>query len=129
MKTAHNSPWMGRRHPVAVLVTPKGNEDIDSPNFLASINMCRKCGERRKAMETIPACSSPRRIRNVVVVGTPKGNGDLFFAHPTVIDSMPEVQKSVFECWLDQERFEELWQRLCAEMDADEDLLIAYALD
>ncbi len=39
------------------------------------------------------------------------------------------VQKSVFEFWLDEERFEELWRRLCAEMDADKDVLIAYALD
>ena len=39
------------------------------------------------------------------------------------------VQKSVFEFWLDEDRFEELWRRLCAEMNAEEDLLIAYALD
>lgn len=39
------------------------------------------------------------------------------------------VQKSVFEFWLDEERFDELWRRLCAEMDAEEDVLIAYALD
>lgn len=39
------------------------------------------------------------------------------------------VQKSVFEFWLDEERFDELWKRLCAEMDGEEDLLIAYALD
>lgn len=39
------------------------------------------------------------------------------------------VQKSVFEFWLDEERFDELWRRLCAEMNAEEDVLIAYALD
>ena len=39
------------------------------------------------------------------------------------------VQKSVFEFWLDEERFDELWRRLCAAMDPEEDTLIAYALD
>lgn len=39
------------------------------------------------------------------------------------------VQKSVFEFWLDQERFDELWSRLCTEMDSEEDVLIAYTLD
>jgi CRISPR-associated protein Cas2 len=39
------------------------------------------------------------------------------------------VQKSVFEFWLDEERFEELWSRLCSSMNPDEDVLIAYALD
>jgi len=39
------------------------------------------------------------------------------------------VQKSVFEFWLDEERFDELWRRLCAEMDPGQDVLIAYALD
>lgn len=39
------------------------------------------------------------------------------------------VQKSVFEFWLDEERFDELWRRLCAAMNAEEDVLIAYALD
>ena len=39
------------------------------------------------------------------------------------------VQKSVFECWLDDDRFEQLWDRLCAEMDLDEDALTAYPID
>jgi len=39
------------------------------------------------------------------------------------------VQKSVFEFWLDEPRFEELWRRLCFEMKPNEDTLIAYALD
>ncbi len=39
------------------------------------------------------------------------------------------VQKSVFEFWLDQDRFDELWRRLCAVMDAKDDVLIAFSLD
>lgn len=39
------------------------------------------------------------------------------------------VQKSVFEFWLDQSRFDELWHRLCAEMDSEEDVLLSYELD
>jgi len=39
------------------------------------------------------------------------------------------VQKSVFECWLEQDRFEELWRRLGAVLDRDEDFILAYELD
>lgn len=39
------------------------------------------------------------------------------------------VQKSLFECWLEQDAFDRLWDRLLAEMDGEEDSLIAYTLD
>jgi CRISPR-associated protein Cas2 len=39
------------------------------------------------------------------------------------------VQKSVFECWLDKDRFEALWSALLAEIRADSDSLVAYTLD
>lgn len=39
------------------------------------------------------------------------------------------VQKSLFECWLEEERFDQLWQRLQTIMDADEDTLAAYVID
>jgi CRISPR-associated protein Cas2 len=39
------------------------------------------------------------------------------------------VQKSVFECWLDEDRFEELWLRLQAIIQTDDDQILAYTLD
>ena len=39
------------------------------------------------------------------------------------------VQKSVFECWLDDERFNLLWRKLNAEMEPEEDSLIAYVIN
>lgn len=47
----------------------------------------------------------------------------------TYLDFGVRVQKSVFECWLDEERFEELWQKLGAIADPESDALHAYALD
>ena len=39
------------------------------------------------------------------------------------------VQKSVFECWLDEPRFNDLWDSLREIMDPKEDTLAAYVLD
>ncbi|MCP5538589.1 MAG: CRISPR-associated endonuclease Cas2 [Akkermansiaceae bacterium] len=39
------------------------------------------------------------------------------------------VQKSVFECWLDDDRFEQLWERLLRIMKPAEDSLMAYVID
>ena len=39
------------------------------------------------------------------------------------------VQKSLFECWLEEERFDKLWASLTAVVDAEEDALAAYVLD
>ncbi len=39
------------------------------------------------------------------------------------------VQKSVFECWLEKERFDRLWKALLAEIDKQHDSLVAYTLD
>ena len=58
--------------------------------------------------------ASPRRLRRLANI---------------CLDYGVRVQKSVFEFWLDEDRFDELWRRLCAEMDPDDDVLIAYALD
>jgi CRISPR-associated protein Cas2 len=39
------------------------------------------------------------------------------------------VQFSVFECWLDAEAFDHLWNRLADLIDPDEDRIAAYTLD
>ncbi len=39
------------------------------------------------------------------------------------------VQYSLFECWLDEREFQELWTRLRAAIDPAEDRLMAYTLD
>lgn len=39
------------------------------------------------------------------------------------------VQKPVFECWLENDRFDNLWEALLAEIDKQHDSLIAYTLD
>ncbi len=39
------------------------------------------------------------------------------------------VQYSIFECHLEAERFQEFWKRLLAEIDEEEDRLVAYKLD
>ena len=39
------------------------------------------------------------------------------------------VQYSLFECWLDEERFAELWRRLCVAIEKTQDRLVAYTLD
>lgn len=39
------------------------------------------------------------------------------------------VQKSLFECWLEEDAFERLWQDLTGLMDEREDALAAYTLD
>ena len=39
------------------------------------------------------------------------------------------VQYSLFECWLEEDDFERLWERLQTAFKPDEDRLVAYALD
>ena len=39
------------------------------------------------------------------------------------------VQKSIFECWLENDRFDALWTALHKELDLKQDSLIAYTLD
>ena len=58
--------------------------------------------------------ANPRRLRRVANV---------------CLDFGVRVQKSIFECWLDQDRFEELWRRLGVELDTEEDFIVAYELD
>lgn len=50
-------------------------------------------------------------------------------AAKTCEDFGVRVQYSIFECHLDQETFNELWLRLLAVVDEDEDRLVAYKLD
>lgn len=57
---------------------------------------------------------SPRRLRRIANVCEDFGI---------------RVQKSVFECWLDKDRFEALWDALLAEIETDSDSLVAYTLD
>ncbi len=39
------------------------------------------------------------------------------------------VQYSIFECHLDESKFERFWARLQAEIDPEEDRLVAYQID
>ena len=39
------------------------------------------------------------------------------------------IQLSLFECWLEEEAFLDLWQKLQELLDPDEDRLVAYTLD
>ena len=39
------------------------------------------------------------------------------------------VQHSLFECWLEEDQFQELWGRLTSLARADQDRLVAYSLD
>ncbi|MGO9529188.1 MAG: CRISPR-associated endonuclease Cas2 [Verrucomicrobiia bacterium] len=45
------------------------------------------------------------------------------------LDYGVRVEKSVFECWLDDERFDQLWVRLQQEIEPEADLVLAYTLD
>jgi CRISPR-associated protein Cas2 len=56
----------------------------------------------------------PRRLRRVA---------------EACLDYGVRVQKSIFECWLDDERFESLWLRLQQIINTDQDQLNAYTLD
>ncbi|MBU6411179.1 MAG: CRISPR-associated endonuclease Cas2 [Verrucomicrobiota bacterium] len=56
----------------------------------------------------------PRRLRRVAEVCQDHG---------------VRVQKSVFECWLDEDRFELFWRRLQQTIKSHEDHLVAYTLD
>lgn len=58
--------------------------------------------------------SSPKRLRRIAKV---------------LEDFGLRVPKSVFECWLEPDRFELLWRALLAELDTARDSLIAYTLD
>lgn len=58
--------------------------------------------------------SSPGRLRKVANVCEDFGT---------------RVQKSVFECCLDKDRFEALWAALLVEIQSDSDSLVAYTLD
>jgi CRISPR-associated protein Cas2 len=44
-------------------------------------------------------------------------------------DHAVRVQRSLFECWLDEAEFASFWRKLAAEIDHTEDRLVAYALD
>lgn len=56
----------------------------------------------------------PRRLRRVAEV---------------CLDYGIRVQKSVFECWLDEDRFESFWNRLQQVIEPQEDQILAYTLD
>ena len=44
-------------------------------------------------------------------------------------DHAVRVQRSLYECWLDNDEFDAFWLKLEAEMDLAEDRIIAYELD
>src|SRR5881296_2180090 len=45
------------------------------------------------------------------------------------LDFGVRVQKSMFECWLDEDRFDQLWDRLNQVTKRSEDAVVAYTLD
>ena len=47
----------------------------------------------------------------------------------TCADFGVRVQYSLFECWLEDEQFQELWARLRSLAHENEDRLVAYTLD
>ena len=47
----------------------------------------------------------------------------------TCLDFGARVQFSVFECWLEDEGFEQLWSRLEEVIKPEEDKIAAYTLD
>lgn len=44
-------------------------------------------------------------------------------------DHAVRIQRSLFECWLDDREFAAFWDKLSAEIDHAEDRVVAYALD
>jgi len=58
--------------------------------------------------------ADPRRLRRVAAVCQDFGI---------------RVQKSLFECWLEEPRFDELWEKLCQQINSQEDTLSAYVID
>ncbi len=44
-------------------------------------------------------------------------------------DHAVRVQRSLYECWLDDAEFDRFWQKLAAEIDQAEDRVVAYVLD
>jgi len=58
--------------------------------------------------------ASPRRLRRVAEACEDHG---------------VRIQKSLFECWLEEPEFTHLWTRLCGIIDAKDDCLVAYTLD
>ena len=47
----------------------------------------------------------------------------------TCLDFGVRVQKSLFECWLDNADFERFWRELSALLDPEVDRIVAYTLD
>lgn len=58
--------------------------------------------------------SDPKRLRRICEICEYHGS---------------RVQKSIFECWLEGERFERFWDELSAAIDKEQDSLIAYTMD
>ncbi len=58
--------------------------------------------------------ADPRRLRRVAIACEDFGI---------------RVQKSLFECWLEEDRFNRLWERLTGIIDPQADSLAAYVLE
>jgi CRISPR-associated protein Cas2 len=58
--------------------------------------------------------ADPRRLRRVAIACEDFGI---------------RVQKSLFECWLEEDRFNSLWDRLVSLIDPETDFLAAYVLE
>ena len=71
-------------------------------------------GEKKMLILVAYDVTSPRRLAKVAGICEDYGS---------------RVQYSIFECHLEEERFEEMWSLLIAEIDQDEDRLVAYRLD
>jgi len=62
----------------------------------------------------ILAIACPRRLKRVAEL---------------CLDHGVRVQKSVFECWLDEDRFNQFWEQLQQTIHLEEDQVLAYTLD
>lgn len=68
----------------------------------------------QRAAERVCAVPVPRRLQKVAKVCEDFGI---------------RVQYSIFECHLDERRFERFWTLLNAEIDPEEDRIVAYQID
>jgi CRISPR-associated protein Cas2 len=71
-------------------------------------------GAREMLRLVVYDITSPARLRRVAKVCEDFGT---------------RVQKSVFECWLDDERYNRLWSLLLDQLDSETDSIVGYTLD
>lgn len=83
-------------------------------NFLPMSPHIKPPGSKEMLRVIVYDISCPKRLRRIADICEQNGI---------------RVQKSVFECWLDEARFEDLWQQLMTTIKPDHDSLGAYVID